>query len=75
MLNKGYLGLADKESFIKALGQLPVIQARFAQYLMQESATTKLKGVKFVAGQGVTIFDLFNLLELQFYYRHFMDLD
>lgn len=57
---------ADKESFIKALSQQPVIQARFAQYLMQEPAMRKLK--------GVTIFDLFDLLELQFYYREFMNL-
>ena len=41
---------ADKESFIKVLGQQPVIQARFAQYLMQEPVTRKLKGAQFVVG-------------------------
>ena len=65
---------ADKESFIKALGQEPVIQARFTQYLMQTPATKKLKGAQFVARQGVTIFDLFDLLELEFYYREFINL-
>lgn len=49
------------------------MQARFAQYLMQAPAT-KLKGAQFVAGQGVTIFDLFDLLEREFYYRGFMSL-
>ena len=33
----------------------------------------KLKGGQFVAGQGVTIFDLFDLVELQFYYRQFAE--
>ena len=65
---------ADKESFIKALGHEPVLQARFAQYLMQEPATRKLKGAQFVAGLGVTIFGLFDLMELQFYYREFTGL-
>lgn len=34
----------------------------------------KLKGAQFLVGQGVTIFDLFDLLELQFCYREFMSL-
>ena len=41
---------------------------------MQTPATKKLKGAQFVAGQEVTIFDLFDLLELQFYYREFVQL-
>ena len=49
------------------------MQARFAQYLMQTPVSKKLKGAQFVAGQGVTIFDLFDLLELQFYYRQFVE--
>lgn len=65
---------ADKESFIKVLGQQPVMQARFAQYLMQAPDSRKLKEAQFVAGQGVTIFDLFDLVELQFYYREFVGL-
>ena len=73
-LNLTQESFADKESFIRALGQQPVMQARFAQYLMQAPATRKLKGAQFVAGQGVTIFDLFDLLELQFYYREFIGL-
>ncbi len=40
---------------------------------MQEPAARKLKGVQFVAGQGVNIFDLFDLLELQFYSRQFVE--
>jgi hypothetical protein len=50
------------------------MQARFVQYLMQAPAAKKLKGAQFVAGQGVTIFDLFDFLELQFYYREFIAL-
>ncbi len=62
---------ADKESFLQALELQPAVKLRFAQYLINNAATKKLGGNQFVAGQGVTVFDLFDLLEIQFYYRQF----
>ncbi len=71
LVNPAEERFADKPSFIQALGQRPAEMVRFASYLMNVAAPKKLEGQQYVAGQGVTIFDLFDLLELQFYYREF----
>jgi hypothetical protein len=72
VINPANQEFADKESFLQALEQQPAVKLRFAQYLIANAADKKLGGNQFVAGQGVTVFDLFDLLEIQFYYRQFV---
>ncbi|NWJ98187.1 MAG: hypothetical protein HXX20_20725 [Chloroflexi bacterium] len=72
VINPANQEFADKESFLQALEQQPAVKLRFAQYLINNAAAKKLGGSQFVSGQGVTVFDLFDLLEIQFYYRQFV---
>lgn len=63
---------SDRESFLAALSQQPAMKLRFAKFLIDSNAASqKLNGAPFIAGQGVEIFELFDLIELQFYYRQF----
>ncbi|NWJ95383.1 MAG: hypothetical protein HXX20_06320 [Chloroflexi bacterium] len=45
---------------------------QFAQFLISGGATNKpLKGKPFLPGQGVEVFDLFNLNQLVFHFNEF----
>jgi hypothetical protein len=64
---------SSKEDWIKALSSSPALKMQYAQFLISSGATNKpLKGKPFLPGQGVEVFDLFNLNQLVFHFNEFL---